>query len=96
MSKSKYQTGVKVRIINPDFFVRCGYPETVESATEKLEQAFLEKHGRSIKHVLDDMFNFNHDKEPDYKGLKFIGSFFRGWEEEKIISIIARAYNRNI
>lgn len=91
MNKSKYKAGTKVKIINPEFFVRCGYPETVESAREKFEKYFLEKHGKSVRYVLHDLFDHN-----DTDVLKFIGTFFNEWEEEKIINIMTRAYNREV
>lgn len=40
MSKEKvvYRYGDKVRVVNPEFFIRCGYPKTIESESDVVYQ----------------------------------------------------------
>jgi len=64
MAKSIYREGAKFRVINPEVFVRCGYPETVESAIIKLKMEHLLKTGESIEKTLwKSIPSFGYDKD---------------------------------
>jgi len=58
--KQKIKKGDWVRIINPEFFIRCGYPLCLGDAQEKIK----EKHGKRI----DDFINktFESESVADY------------------------------
>lgn len=43
MKKSSIKVGDKVTIINPEFFVRCGYPMTFEQACKEVEEKFCKE-----------------------------------------------------
>lgn len=57
--KSKFQPGTKVKILNPEFFVRCGYPETIESAKEKLKEEFENDNNQKLEKFLTCKGNMN-------------------------------------
>ena len=86
----RFKKGDKVKIINPEFFVRCGYPETVESAEKKLEEWFKKEYGESLFVFLQKKFPFLSKNV----GLDLID--WDSYETRKIISLIARAYNKNV
>ncbi len=85
----RFKKGDKVKVINPDFFVRCGYPETVESAEKKLEEWFKKEYGESLFIFLQKKFPFLS---------KNVGPDLIDWDSygtRKIISFVAREYNKN-
>jgi hypothetical protein len=82
--KSKFQTGTKVRIINPEFFVRCGYPETIDSATKKFLE-WCDQNGDSAKERLNKAFPF--------LGFNIFDSIN---EFDPIIRALAKEYNKKV
>lgn len=45
MSKAKFKIGERIKIIVPEFFVRCGYPMTMEMARQEVEDKW---HGEIV------------------------------------------------
>lgn len=89
MKKEIFRKGDNVEIINPEVFVRCGYPETVESAEEKLSDYIKENFGVSLEqHILN---NFPFLKDPLLDEPLIILNEAR-YDTSKIINSIARAY----
>lgn len=94
MKKQSFKKGDKVRVINPQIFVRCGYPETVESAGEKMEEWFKETYGKSLKSHLLEFFPFLGDplideykiilKESSFDFNKIKESFYRAYLKNKL------------
>ena len=48
--------GQIVKVVNPEFLVRCGYPSTIENAKNKLSEVFKEKNKRTISKFLGQSF----------------------------------------
>ena len=92
MKKQSFRKGDKVKIINPQIFVRCGYPETIESAGEKMEEWFKEKYGKSLESHLLEFFPFLSDPLiSEYKIILKESSF----DFDKIKESFYRAYLKN-
>ena len=92
MKKQSFKKGDKVRIINPQIFIRCGYPETIESAGEKMEKWFKEKYGKSLESHLLEFFPFLSDPLiSEYKIILEESSF----DFDKIKESFYRAYLKN-
>lgn len=49
LKKTVFQLGDKVKIVNPEVFVRCGYPITLEMETEEIVQ----KYGKEIWDLIE-------------------------------------------
>tara|TARA_R110000772_G_scaffold249530_3_gene364033 strand:- start:20544 stop:21083 length:540 start_codon:yes stop_codon:yes gene_type:complete len=73
--------GRRVKIINPEFLDRCGYNETLETATEKFKETFKAKYEEPVSLFLKKSFPFLSFKEH---------------EINTIISQLAKSYNRTI
>lgn len=80
----KIKIGTLVKIINPEFLVRVGYPETVESAREKMEKHILATKYKSISDILLENFEFISDDRNGYN-----------WCIERIKNTLAREFNSN-
>lgn len=83
--KNQFKINTQVQIINPEFLVRCGYNETLESATEKLKKEFKDEYEMSIEDMLYDHFDFLYDDKNE--NINTVNS---------IISKLARVYNRTV
>jgi hypothetical protein len=83
--KEIIRVGDKVKIIKPEFFVRCGYDLTFESAMEQVEEKYSEK-------ILGFINEFNSVKIPS---ILIRECDYRGHAFERIVKALAYELIRN-
>ena len=86
--KIVFREGDKVKVVNPDFFVRCGYPLTKELA----RQDIMKQHAETVHRAINDLIRTIDEKV--FNGKKDRDNYLT-WDfyvNEKIVNIVAEEY----